>query len=119
MSDPDTIALLRQIQPLRVTPETPVFLDTKGNRIEPDNSVGDHWNACLRALRIRPRGLYATKDTFVTLALAMNVPTYRISAQTGVAISTLERHYKGWIKAKGERPILDLMSSVKIRTARR
>jgi len=56
------------IQPLRVEPELPVFSNTVGKPIEP-NSLLPHWYACQRALGIRVRGLYSTKDTLVSAAL--------------------------------------------------
>jgi hypothetical protein len=61
------VRLLGSIQPLRTSPETPVFSNTLGKPIEP-KAFTRHWYACLRALGIRQRGLYCTKDTFVTTA---------------------------------------------------
>src|SRR5262249_54763935 len=49
---PETVRLLQCIQPLRVTPEMPVFSNLLGNPIEPRRSPA-HWYACLRALGIR------------------------------------------------------------------
>jgi hypothetical protein len=37
------------------------------------HSFTAHWYRCLRALGIRVRGLYATKDTFVSLAMTCGV----------------------------------------------
>src|SRR5262249_46448049 len=62
---PETVRLLRDLQPLHVTPEQPVFTTTTGTPIEP-KTFSAHWYDCLRALGMRQRGLYATKDTFVT-----------------------------------------------------
>ena len=55
-------------QELRVTPEDPVFTHTRGGPIEL-NSLLPHWYAAQRANGIRVRGLYSTKDTFVSTAL--------------------------------------------------
>ena len=68
---PETVDLLRDTQPLRATPEAPVFTTTRGTPIEP-KTFSAHWYVCLRALGIRQRGLYCTKDTFVTMALHLN-----------------------------------------------
>src|SRR5262249_7776439 len=53
------------------------------------------------ALGIRVRGIYATKDTFVTTALQAGVKVAWLEAQTGVAYATLKRHYGRWITPEG------------------
>ena len=94
---PETTKLLRALQPLRVTPETPVFVGIAGTPIEP-NTFLPHWYDCLRALKLRQRGLYCAKDTFVTLALAkMPDNVLWIEAQTGVRYATLREHYAAWM----------------------
>ncbi len=90
---PEVVQLLREIQPLRVTPEMPVFTNNiRGGPIEP--------NALLRLVRLsarardpRPRALLATKDTFVTAALQAGVKIGWLENQTGVNYLTLRRHY--------------------------
>jgi integrase len=95
---PDTADLLRALKPLRETPETPVFVTTEGKPIEPKH-FSEHWYECLRALGLRQRGLYATKDTAVSLALATGRDdiTLWLVEQTGVEIETLRRHYAKWL----------------------
>src|SRR5262249_5681356 len=45
-------------------------------------------------LGIRVRGLYCTKDTFVSTALRLpQLPVAWLEQQTGVAYATLRRHY--------------------------
>jgi integrase len=98
---PETIALLRALQPLHVSPTAPVFPNTRGEPIEP-NSLLSHWYDGQRALGIRVRGLYATKDTFVTTALEAGVRIAWLEQQTGVAYATLRRHYGTWMPSDGE-----------------
>ena len=102
---PEVVRLLKMIQPLRVTPEMPVFTNTVGQPIEP-NSLLPHWYACQRALGIRVRGLYSTKDTFVTTALIAGVKIAWLEQQTGVAYATLRRHYGKWMPTEGETELL-------------
>jgi hypothetical protein len=90
------VRLLRALQPLHVTPTTPVFTHTRGGPIEP-NSFLPHWYAAQRACGIRVRGLYSTKDTFVTTALTAGVKIAWLEEQTGVAYATLKRHYGKWM----------------------
>jgi len=52
-----------------------------------------HWYAAPRALGLRVRGLYSTKDTFVTTALDAGVKIAWLETQTGVNYLTLRRHY--------------------------
>ena len=97
---PLTVGLLRNIQPLRLTPELTVFTNTTGGPVEP-NSLLPHWYACQRTLGIAVRGLYCTKDTFVTLALDRMRRRHELDfqwleQQTGVSYATLKRHYAKW-----------------------
>ena len=98
---PETVRLLRDLQPLHLTPETPVFATMRGQPIEP-KTFSDHWYDCLRALGIRVRGLYCTKGTFVTTALQKGVKIAWLETQTGVNYATLRRHYGKWMPTEGE-----------------
>ena len=93
---PEVARVLEALQPLHVAPDQPVFTNTCGEPIEP-KAFSRHWYDCLRALGIRQRGLYCTKDTFVTTALAVGVKIPWLEAQTGVAYETLRRHYGKWV----------------------
>jgi integrase len=101
---PETVRLLRALQPLRVEPTTPVFSNTRGTPIEP-NSLLPHWYAAQRALGLRVRGLYSTKDTFVTTALDAGVKIAWLETQTGVNYLTLRRHYGKWMPSDGGREL--------------
>jgi integrase len=97
---PESVRLLRLIEPLRVTPSMPVFTHTGGGAIEP-KAFSTHWYRCLRGLGIRVRGLYATKDTYISVALSAGVKIPWLEAQTGVRYETLRRHYGTWLRAEG------------------
>jgi len=77
---------LRPAQPRRPGSPTPVFANTRGAPIEP-NSLLPHWYAAQRALGVRVRGLYSTKDTFVTTALDAGVKIAWLETQTGSTTS--------------------------------
>jgi len=55
--------------------------------------------AAQRVLGLRLRDLYATKDTYVSTALTRGVNLTWLSEQTGVADSTLRKHYGRFIHA--------------------
>jgi integrase len=97
---PETTRILRDALPLHVTPDRPLFITTDGRPIEP-KTFSEHWYKCLRALGIRQRGLYCTKDTFVTTALQAGVRIAWLEAQTGVNYATLRKHYGKWISPEG------------------
>jgi integrase len=97
---PETARLLRDILPLHVTPDAPLFVNLDGRPLEPKR-FSEHWYRCLRALGIRQRGLYCTKDTFVTTSLQAGVRIAWLEAQTGVNYATLRRHYGKWITLEG------------------
>jgi integrase len=97
---PETVRVLRAIQPLRVEETTPVLLNTWGQPIEP-RAFLSHWYACLRALGIRMRGLYATKDTYISTVLPLKAIPW-IEEQTGVRYETLRRHYGKWLPRPGQ-----------------
>lgn len=97
---PESVRLIKAIQPLHVTPEMPVFTNVAGGPIEP-NSLLRHWYPCLRAEGIRVRGLYAMKDTYISTALTAGVNTMWLEAQTGVRYETMKRHYGKWLRLEG------------------
>ena len=102
---PETVWLLRALMPLHVTPGMPVFTNTRGTAIEP-NSLLPHWYDAQRALGIRVRGLYCTKDTFVSAALEAGVKIAWLETQTGVSYATLRRHYGRWMPTEGASELL-------------
>jgi hypothetical protein len=51
------------------------------------------------------RGLYATKDTFVTTALDANQPIAWLEQQTGVTYATLRKHYGKWMPGDRDREL--------------
>ena len=96
----EVVALLRELQPLRVEPTTPLFTNLDGTPIEP-KTFSAHWYACLRALGIRTRGLYQTKHTFVSLALTAGVNVHWLEGQVGVSYLVLRKHYGRYMTSEG------------------
>ena len=96
----ETTVLLKSIMPLHVEPDTPVFTNVDGEPIEP-KAFSTHWYNCLRALGIRTRGLYCTKDTFCSLAVTRGVNPSWLEQQTGVAWATLKKHYAKYVPDEG------------------
>jgi integrase len=93
---PASVALLRSIRPLHVTPDTPVFTNVLGRPLD-QQAFTRHWYECLRSLGIRQRGIYCTKDTFVSTSLAAGVNIRWLEQQTGENYETLKKHYSRWM----------------------
>jgi len=106
---PRTVTLFRDIMPADPDPNAPFFTHLLGGRIEPKR-LSDFWYEALDELKIRKRGLYCTKDTFVTTWLMQGVPIAWLENQTGVNYATLRRHYGKWLT--GERTVQTNFSAV-------
>ena len=104
---PATIEILRAIQPLNVTPNMPVFTNLQGRPIEP-KAFSTYWYRCLRALGLPIRGLYATKDSYVSLAMSRGVDPVWLQEQSGVRFETLRRHYGVWMRGEGANQLAKL-----------
>lgn len=99
---PETCFILAAIRRPGAAPTDPVFTNTRGLHIEP-KSFSEHWYDVLGELGLRRRGLYCTKDTYVTTALEAGVAIPWLEQQTGVAYATLRKHYAKWMPSDPER----------------
>ncbi len=92
------VEVLKQVIELRAEPDDYVFKNSLGRPID-QRSFYKIFCAAQRALGIRLRDLYATKDTYVSVALTRGVNLTWLSEQTGVMESTLRTHYGRFIHA--------------------
>jgi hypothetical protein len=83
---------------LRALPDDYVFKNTLGRPID-QRSFYKIFCGLQRVLDVRLRDLYATKDTYVSVALTNGVNLTWLSEQTGVMESTLRTHYGRFIHA--------------------
>jgi integrase len=95
---PRNVEVLRQVVELRAKPDDYVFKNTLGDPID-QRSFYKLFCGAQRALSLRLRDLYATKDTYVSIALTKGVNLTWLSEQTGVAEGTLRTHYGRFIHA--------------------
>jgi len=96
------IEALRPLIELRAERGDYVFKNTLGEPID-QRSFYKLFCSAQRALGIRMRDLYATKDTYVSTALTRGVNLAWLSEQTGVADATLRRHYGRFIQCRRSR----------------
>ena len=88
--------MLRELQPLHVEPETPVFTTTAGEPIEP-KTFSEHWYAASAALgHPRARALLHEGHLRVGRAPGRCAIAW-VEKQTGVAYATLKKHYAKWM----------------------
>jgi len=91
---PEVRAILRDRKPLRVDPDAYVFTNAKnGGPINQGEWPQDHWHAALRATGIRPRKFYATRHSFVSIALTRGVNLKFIAEYCGTSVAMIERSY--------------------------
>jgi integrase len=85
-------ALLLLIE-VKAEPDDYLFKNVKGGPIDAANFY-DLFRDAQRALSISPlRDLYSTKDTYMSVALTNGVSLSWLSEQTGVAVTTILKHY--------------------------
>jgi integrase len=89
---PRNVEVLRNVVELHAAPEGYLFTNTLGQPIE-QRSFYRPFRDAVRVLGFRPRDLYATKDTYVSIAITAGVNLTWLSDQTGVAETTLRKHY--------------------------
>ena len=92
------VEVLKQVIELRALPDDYVFRNSLGRPID-QRSFYKLFCSAQRVLGIRLRDLYATKDTYVSVALTKGVNLTWLSEQTGVMESTLRTHYGRFIHA--------------------
>jgi integrase len=92
-----------------VGPDDYVFTNAKnGGPINQSEWPKDHWHAALRATGIRPRKFYATRHTFISIALTRGVNIKCLAEYTGTSVAMIERGYGRFLAESGESQ-LDLL----------
>ncbi|MHB8384527.1 MAG: Arm DNA-binding domain-containing protein [Candidatus Binataceae bacterium] len=91
------VEVLDPLIELKAQPDDYLFKNVWGAPIEAANFY-DLFRDAQRALSISPlRDLYSAKDTYLSLALTNGVSLTWLSEQTGVAVTTILKHYGRFI----------------------
>ena len=91
------VDVIRPLIALKAKPDDYLFVNVWGQPIDAANFY-DLFRDAQRALEITPlRDLYSAKDTYISLALTNGVKPPWLSEQTGVAITTIFKHYGRFI----------------------
>lgn len=94
--------ILRAHCPLDADVDTYVFRNAQGRPYEQDKVRQRYWRPALRALGIRPRKLYATRHTFISLALSRGANPRRIAEYSGTSGVMLDQSYARWMEHAGD-----------------
>ena len=91
---------LGSIKPLRALDDEHVFLThQRGKVLNQYKFSHDNWSRVLRGTNIRPRkrGMYATRHTYISVALSHGVNHKWISEQCGTSLAMIEKSYGKYI----------------------
>jgi integrase len=94
---PEVVAVLRALQPIRVGEGAFVFVSPAGCALDGDRFVEKHWRPALRATSIRPRKLYASRHSFISVALTRGAKAKWLAGYCGTSLEMLEKHYSRWM----------------------
>lgn len=113
----DVRDVLRDVKPLHVDADDYVFTNAKnGGPIDQREWPKDHWRAALRGREVRPRKFYATRHTFISIALTAGVNLKWLAEYCGTSVAMIETRYGRYLERDSERE-LKLLSAAG--TARR
>jgi hypothetical protein len=116
---PAVVAVLRELQPLHADADGFVFVNQRnGDPIDQSEWPKDHWRAALRATGIRPRKFYATRHTFISVALSRGVNLKWLAEYCGTSVAMIERSY-GRFLAAGADHQLALLAGAEVAAVRR
>jgi integrase len=90
---PFVVTVLRAEQPLHVRHDGFVFVNSAGRPIGVKAFTQWTWNPTLRRLGLRPRKFYATRHTFISLALTRGWNLKALAEYCGTSVTMIERHY--------------------------
>ena len=89
----------------------PVFRDAVTKPFDAAQWRKRHWNQALRVKEIRPRKFYATRLTYISVALSHSVNIKWLSEQCGTSVEIVERNYGRHIRDDGDAPLRALLEA--------
>lgn len=92
--------LLTTIQPPRPDPQSPVFADSQGGLVRPNNFLRRHWQPVVKNLPIPYRPQFNTRHTFITLCLEEKIPIAQVAAWVGNSPKVILDHYAGLTRSE-------------------
>lgn len=77
--------------------DAPVFTDSQGGLVRPNNFLRRHWQPIVKSLDIAYKPQYNTRHTFITLCLESGIPVTQVAAWVGNSPRVIWEHYAGFI----------------------
>ena len=108
---PTVIELLAFLKPLHASENDYVLQDAMGKPLDAAQWRKRHWNKALRAKEIRPRKFYATRHTYISVALSHGVNIKWLAEQCGTSVEMIERNYGRHIRDDGDAPLRALLEA--------
>lgn len=94
---PEVVAVLRAVYPLRPTEDAFVFTTEHGTPLDRDRFVEKHWRPALRGCGVKLRKLYATRATFISVALTRKKGAKWLASYCGTSLEMIDKHYGRWM----------------------
>lgn len=99
---PELRAILAAHLQKRVSePDAPLFVNTNGDPLNQYHWAPEHWPRCITALELRYRKFYATRHTFISLALSEGADVYGVARYAGTSVAMIEKHYGKYVHRDG------------------
>jgi len=115
----EVVAVLRDAKPLHVTADTFVFATQHGTPLDEERFVEKHWHRAVRATKVRPRKFYATRHTFITVAVGKpGISLKWLADYCGTSVEMIEKHYAGAMNETQDAGQLALLSDGTARRVR-
>ena len=90
---PEVNAILKDIRPETVNPESLIFVSPKGKFIDHHNFSNRAWKSILAKCNIPYRKSYQTRHTFISLCMEVNINSTAIGRWTGTSAKMIDNHY--------------------------
>ena len=96
---PHIVTVLKNHKPLHIGEDDFVFTNQEKRPIHEDKWRKKYWRRALRACEIRPRKFYATRHTFISVALSHGNNIKWVAEYCGTSVAMIEKHYGRYIKS--------------------
>jgi len=115
---PEARETLRDLKPLHADADDYVFTNGKnGGPLDQREWPKDHWRTVLRSLGIRPRKFYATRHTFISVALTNGTNVKFLAEYCGTSMAMIEQNYGRFLESEVDAQ-LQLMAGANATTDR-
>jgi len=74
-------------------PDRFLLVNQAGGPVNQRHWPREYWRPCIDALELRWRKFYATRHTFISLALSEGADVYGVAKYCGTSVAMIERHY--------------------------